>query len=634
MQLRNMNSTSMRKLYNTLLVNTIIAILLTSLSACGNKQNSGKGGLMQKIESVFEAEIPDDYTPASAMLVVPLHPSPGEKFHIVSAGGRSILKANLTVSGAMSGLKAVKQTMGSELPYWRIDEFEGTSEGSYTATITGNGEKIAEISFKVSANKSESTQGNVWKTRQSWSPETETLYSAWVNALFSKGNEQSSWPALHEVTQNKEFNFLYNALSLDEDNASGKTRVLMEPDCADNPYFLRAYFAWKLGLPFGFHIADRGWMGKAPSTGQWITNESPSSKKHPVLAFNSFIRTIMNGVHSGTARAALDNENTDYYPVALNKESLRPGTIFADPYGHTFVLVSRKAQTKSSPGVLLAADAQPDKTIAIKRFWKGNFLFNTSEVIGEPGFKAFRPIMVENGKLTLMKNQRIDQNSGFVPFSMEQKNLDREVFYHNMDRVINPNPLNPEEAMEDLIKALHEQVLVRIKSVQNGEEYMKSHPSTIIPMPGGAKGVFQTGGLWEDYSTPNRDLRLLIAIDAVIGFPERVAKYPEDFDLRGNPSAEEIKDRLQKMLEKEIENRTVTYIRSDGKEQQLTLKQIIDRREALEMAYNPNDGVEIRWGAPENSEEIKTCKRRAPANQRATMQSVRKWFAQRLHPPT
>ncbi len=118
-----MNSTSMRKLYNTLLVNTIIAILLTSLSACGNKQNSGKGGLMQKIESVFEAEIPDDYTPASAMLVVPLHPSPGEKFHIVSAGGRSILKANLTVSGAMSGLKAVKQTMGSELPYWRIDEF-------------------------------------------------------------------------------------------------------------------------------------------------------------------------------------------------------------------------------------------------------------------------------------------------------------------------------------------------------------------------------------------------------------------------------------------------------------------------------------------------------------------------------
>ncbi len=629
-----MNSTSMRKLYNTLLVNTIIAILLTSLSACGNKQNSGKGGLMQKIESVFEAEIPDDYTPASAMLVVPLHPSPGEKFHIVSAGGRSILKANLTVSGAMSGLKAVKQTMGSELPYWRIDEFEGTSEGSYTATITGNGEKIAEISFKVSANKSESTQGNVWKTRQSWSPETETLYSAWVNALFSKGNEQSSWPALHEVTQNKEFNFLYNALSLDEDNASGKTRVLMEPDCADNPYFLRAYFAWKLGLPFGFHIADRGWMGKAPSTGQWITNESPSSKKHPVLAFNSFIRTIMNGVHSGTARAALDNENTDYYPVALNKESLRPGTIFADPYGHTFVLVSRKAQTKSSPGVLLAADAQPDKTIAIKRFWKGNFLFNTSEVIGEPGFKAFRPIMVENGKLTLMKNQRIDQNSGFVPFSMEQKNLDREVFYHNMDRVINPNPLNPEEAMEDLIKALHEQVLVRIKSVQNGEEYMKSHPSTIIPMPGGAKGLFQTGGLWEDYSTPNRDLRLLIAIDAVIGFPERVAKYPEDFDLRGNPSAEEIKDRLQKMLEKEIENRTVTYIRSDGKEQQLTLKQIIDRREALEMAYNPNDGVEIRWGAPENSEEIKTCKRRAPANQRATMQSVRKWFAQRLHPPT
>ncbi|MBV5349954.1 hypothetical protein JZU71_01995, partial [bacterium] len=111
----------------------------------------------------------------------------------------------------------------------------------------------------------------------------------------------------------------------------------------------RAYFAWKLGLPFGYHVCDRGYVGKNPGTGQWVTNESNSSKNNPILAFNSFIRRIMDGVHSGTARTALENENSDYYPVALNRESLRPGTVFADPYGHTFILVSWLPQTKDHP---------------------------------------------------------------------------------------------------------------------------------------------------------------------------------------------------------------------------------------------------------------------------------------------
>jgi hypothetical protein len=36
------------------------------------------------------------------------------------------------------------------------------------------------------------------------------------------------------------------------------------------------------------------------------------------------------------------------------------------------------------------------------------------------------------------------------------------------------------------------------------------------------------------------------------------------------------------------------------------------------MAYNPNDCVELRWGAPD-IEEASTCKRHAAAAQRAKM---------------
>lgn len=348
------------------------------------------------------------------------------------------------------------------------------------------------------------------------------------------------------------------------------------------------------------------------------------------------MRMVMNGVHSGTARAAMNNENADYYPVSLDRGGLRPGVVFADPYGHTLILVNQLPQTSDQPGVLLSVDAQPDGTVGIKRFWKGNFLFNTNEaeVIGEPGFKAFRPITVNNGKLSLVKSTELSPESGYIPFSLQQKGMNNADFYHTMERIINPKPLDPEMAMLDLIQALHEQLMVRVTSVNNGEKYMKAHPGTIIPMPGRAAGVFQTGGIWEDFSTPNRDLRLLIAMDAVIDFPNKVERSPDDYKMSVLKSPEGVKKKLEEILKKKLDELSITYIRSNGAEQILTLSEILKRRDAFEMAYNPNDGAEIRWGAPEGSEERSTCKRHVPAGQLKTMQSVRVWFQKRLHPPT
>ena len=60
---------------------------------------------------------------------------------------------------------------------------------------------------------------------------------------------------------------------------------------------------------------------------------------------------------------------------------------------------------------------------------------------------------------------------------------------------------------------------------------------------------------------------------------------------------------------------------------------MIDRAADLEMAYNPNDCVELRWGAPAKSEEASTCKRSAPSAQRAKMTKYRAWFSERRRPP-
>ena len=63
------------------------------------------------------------------------------------------------------------------------------------------------------------------------------------------------------------------------------------------------------------------------------------------------------------------------------------------------------------------------------------------------------------------------------------------------------------------------------------------------------------------------------------------------------------------------------------------LKDVIDRSASLEMAYNPNDCVELRWGAAAGSQEGSTCRKAAPQAQRAKMQKYRAWFTERRRPP-
>jgi hypothetical protein len=617
-------------------ISGLIILLIFNCIACnGDRPASKRGqGVSGRSDSIKVSETPEEHQPVNAMLLLPKNPDPGQTFRILVTGGKNINKAQIIVRGPSGSMESHKSKTGEDLPFWRIDDFPGGVPGKYMATLILGGKEISELEFEISKREAAHTTGVVWKTLRGWNSSTESIYSAWINALFQGCDENASWSALHEVTQNQDRNFLYNYLSLGEDNASEKTSVIMQPDCADNPFFLRAYFAWKLGLPFGYHLSDRGNLQHSPETGQWITNEIPSTKTDPVLAFDAFLRRVADGVQSGTARTALNDEKSDYYPVALERGALRPGTVFADPYGHTLILAGWLPQSDDHPGLLLAVDAQPDGTVGIKRFWKGNFLFNTAGVIGEPGFKAFRPILVNKGVPYPMQNKELTSAAGFVPFSLQQRKIEPDLFYHTIERLINPKPLDPETALLDQIQALYEQLRVRIISVANGEAYFKSHPGAVIPMPSSAAGIFLAGGQWENFSTPNRDLRLLIAMDAVLNFPDLVSRSPEDFKISGLSSPQQIKKKLQSMLDQKVSELSITYTRTDGSSQKLTVDEILKRRDALEMAYNPNDGIEIRWGAPENSDERATCKRHAPSKQQETMRMVRTWFSKRLHPPT
>jgi hypothetical protein len=529
-------------------------------------------------------------------------------------------------------------------PYFWFAEVKAPAPGTWRATLAGCTRDIvvqAEAPPRPSA-----AAGSVWPLRNSWNRATENLYSAWIEKLFdAPADVDLSWPALHVGLRDRSRNFLFNHLGLGED----EMKLVIRPDCADLPYFLRAYFAFKMGLPYGFSRCSRGGGGKAPYCAGWSSIQSaetsgasasahddtpsaPANRAGLAASFGSYLKTLADGVHSGNGRTALADNNTDYYPVPLTQEALRPGVTFADPYGHLLVLVKRVSQSGGGAGVFLAVDGQPDGTVARKRFWRGNFLFAQDPALGGPGFKRFRPIMRDkNGVLRRLSNDEIAKNPQYANFSLDQSRLGVEDFYDRMDDVMSPQPLDPVRAMKEAITSLDEQVKVRVTSVENGRKFQNSGKGEAA-MPEGP-AIFETVGAWEDFSTPARDLRLLIAIDVVRGFPDRVARRPERYAMPKDRSVADVKADLQSVLASELAARKFSYVRSDGSAWTLALKDVFDRASALEMAYNPNDCVELRWGAPANSQEAAACKRYAPPAQRAKMTKYRAWFHERRRPP-
>jgi hypothetical protein len=479
------------------------------------------------------------------------------------------------------------------------------------------------------------------------------LYSAWIEKLFDAPLDAApSWPALHVVLRDRSRNFLFNHLGLGED----EMKLVIRPDCADLPYFLRAYFAFKMGLPFGYSNCSRGSGGKAPQCHQWhsiqrsasiatpraqpadLRPEAASAAPAPrrlnlAASFAHYLQaSVADTVHSGTGRTPLSGDNTDYYPVALTQETLRPGTVYADPYGHILVIVRRVPQAEGGAGVFLAVDGQPDGTVARKRFWRGNFLFAQDRALGGPGFKRFRPIVrTSNGTLRRLTNAEIAKDPQYADYSLDQSRLAVEDFYDRMDDVMSPAPLDPLRAMKEAITSLEEQVKTRVNSVENGRKWQNSARGA-ANMPDGA-AIFETTGAWEDFSTPSRDLRLLIAMDVVRGFPDRVARRPERYAMPRERGVAQVKAELEEVLAAELAARKFSYPRSDGSPWTLALKDVFDRMTDLEMAYNPNDCVELRWGAQAASAEASTCKRHAPSAQRAKMAKYRPWFHERRRPP-
>lgn len=652
---------------------------------------------------------------SAAIYVLPEQPNQQQPLRFVSATSEDPGSAELTLTGPDGRVVRPNLVRLGGPPYGQVAVVDNPRRGRWKAVLADGDRVLACQVVNVGPRRPEAEApdaGPIWKPKLRWNAANENLYALFVERLFDYPlAEDRVWSSLHDLLRDRDRNLLFDYRGLGED-----AELELVPDCADLPYTLRAYYAWKMRLPFGYRRCTRGRAGRPPSCDEPGASDNLMSRlelpgkggrmlpRDDVEAFQLFVNTqLRSAVHSSSGRTPPEDELTDFYPVALTRSALKPGTVFADPYGHFLVLVDWIPQGTDGYGLLVGADAQPDGTIGQRRFWRGTFLFDPDTRSGGAGFKVFRPrtyleepalvevaldaqaaanaeqtallldadgtgqpvlafdrsalglapaqpaatpsaapaasgapgkklvSVLRAGSLEEVGNAELSRTGKRNRFSLQQYQGSADDFYATIEGLINPRPLDPRTMQRALIDALEEAVARRVVSVQNGAAWAAEHEGQLIDMPEG-DAIFLSAGPWEDFSTPSRDLRLLIAIDTVKGFAESVRRHPERYAL---PSAEvdaRVRE-LERGLGSELAQRSFAYVRSDGSEQRLTLADVLARAPSYELAYNPNDCVELRWGAPAGSAELSTCQRRAPEDQRARMESYRGWFSSRQRPP-
>jgi hypothetical protein len=225
---------------------------------------------------------------------------------------------------------------------------------------------------------------SAWPVTRSWNASAEREFGDFVHAIGSAVAARRCG-TLARCLNNPAINPLFEP---------GARPFRMRADCADLPYMLRAYFAYRRGLPFAYTARVVG-RGHDP---RYMTNVRASG----VRLYTDFatpremIHAIRSDVHSGFFRADPSLGETDYYPVAIGRSAIRPGTVYYDPNGHVLVVYDVRPT-----GEVLLFDAHPDNSLTSK-------IFNDRLAVGPArmygGFQNFRPIAIRDGAVIRTPN--------------------------------------------------------------------------------------------------------------------------------------------------------------------------------------------------------------------------------------
>jgi hypothetical protein len=374
-----------------------------------------------------------------------------------------------------------------------------------------------------------------------------------------------------------------------------------ESDCADLPYVLRFYYAWKRGLPFSFEseIAARGPTRDIRYSKDGNKVAARFDVPSAVDTGYNWLARIQGAVSSASYRLHPDMDGTDLYSPRLDPRSIRAGSIVYDPAGHVGVVYDVDAK-----GRIHFFDAHTDFSLT-EMTYDLRFARDAPEV--GAGFKNWRPVRLVGAArradgVLVGGHIELAANKAIADFSTEQffGNGPRRADWKSGTFVLNGETLDyydyvrakmaggtllfePVAEIRDMARSncidLHYRAqavdLALAAGIQNRPEPAR------LP-----ENIYGTEGDWETYSTPSRDARLKTAFKYLRDQAERFVGMARRRDPHLTYDGQDIAGDLLKAYDRETR-----YCRVAG----LTYEEA--RRRLFAMSFDPYHCAERRWGA-------------------------------------
>jgi hypothetical protein len=402
--------------------------------------------------------------------------------------------------------------------------------------------------------------------------------------------------------------------------------VSFHSDCAELPYVLRAYFAFKRGLPFSYEreVAPRGETDDI----RYTTSGNEVTARGDVLtgagSGYALIDVVRGAITSASYRIHPDLEApyaADMYSPAIDPKSIRPGTMVYDPNGHVAIIYRVYPN-----GRLEYLDAHPDESVT-RGFYDERFV-RARPAMGA-GFKNWRPMRLVGAKrradgVFVGGHVELAANKDIPDFSDEQyfgtgTRPDDDLEWAEGDFTLNGQivdyydyvrarlaggklEFDPVEEVRDMVDSNCNDLHYRADAVNVGiAAGIENHaePERLPP------NIYGTYGDWEIYSTPSRDARLKTSFKELRDAVQRFVELHRAHDPRIVYKGADLEDDLIAAYDNRAAACKLSYTRSDGSQIYFTYEDA--RRRLFLMSFDPYQCIERRWGATD-PHELATCK--------------------------
>lgn len=499
---------------------------------------------------------------------------------------------------------------------------------------------LSTASASVNYKSKKTTSWNISNT--SWNLSFEKEYSEFI-ARIGKAKKAGLCNTTDECLRSPKANPKYSAL-----NPTGLKSIFA--DCADLPYILRAYFSWMNDLPFSYPNAllPADWFSEE---NQEILNEikelqielssagfirrrfikakikklrkelNGGSRKVPDLRYNAsgnvikskvfvkngddvntIFRNISNSISTASFRTKAsesgDTKNfRDTYPVRIDRDSIKPGTILYDPNGHIGVVYE-----VTPNGKIHLIDAHPDNSLTAITY--GEKFSRTSVKIGG-GFSNWRPFSYEDSQVNFKTNEELED----YDLSQYQKSKDFTFngkvmsFYEYVRNKLSIGNLvyEPVKELRELLGELcyefQERKLSVDKAIASGIN-KQAHPSTL------PSNIYGTDGDWETYSTPSRDARLKASIREGRDLVKKMIILDSKRDPALLYSGADLRSDLELTYNQEVKKCSVSVESSININIQMNLHEMLTS--IYKQSFDPYHCIELRWGLT-SEENLKNC---------------------------